>query len=260
MTRKLNFSYSKLDAFNKCQWKYKLRYEDYIVPQVPIRWPLVTGVAFHDAVDRMYAAKDFDRKFLFSIWKDCFDMAIETEGGAWTVIDADERDKHFKYGFGLLSAFHKFAAAKGYLKPPLYSEWPFTLELDKYRIKGKIDLIFPNNENIEILDFKTSWTPLTKKVVDKDKQLTIYHWAVSDLLKLEGNLKPGLFYPRKEKIVFTTRKHNSKDSIISEFDSMAETIASGSYKPDYNHCSKCEFKNYCKFYKKVGCNSGSDVL
>jgi len=248
MTKKLKISHTSLTTYQDCGYKYYLKYKKWIVPYIPIRWPLVSGIAFHDLVDHMYKIGNFSRKFLVRNWKDTYMWALDTESRTFHPIKGYE--KQLSYGYGLVYQFHKFADAQGYLAPPMHSEWAFELPHKDITIRGKVDLIMPRKDTqTQIIDFKTSWKLPTEEAVRENKQLTLYDWAVETGLGLKDTIS-GLFFPRKNTIMLSERTKEHRDKLFSEIDTVAKNITNDVYEPRYEHCERCEFKNYCKWYKK----------
>jgi len=247
MAKQLRVSHSALDTFNQCNYKYFLKYIERIKPYIPIRYPLVTGVAFHELVNLMYQECDFTRKFLTRNWKPIFEKCLEEEGSAWASTTGS--DKYLAYGYVLINQFFKFAEERGYLIKPIQSEWGFTINLEDAVIVGKTDLIIQRSPElpIEILDFKTSWKVPTQEQVDANKQLTLYDWAVKKELGLE-NTVVGLFLPRKKAILLSSRGPEDHIKLLEELVSFDSSIKGAEFPPNLEHCSTCELKNYCKFY------------
>ena len=97
MPKPLKLSHTSLDIYQKCGYKYFLKYRKYIKPYIPIRWPLVSGVAFHSLADLMYKTLDFSRKFLIRNWRPIFIEALDNE--SCTLYPIVGWDKQLKYGY-----------------------------------------------------------------------------------------------------------------------------------------------------------------
>lgn len=195
-------SHSSLDVFDTCNYKYFLKYIKKITPFIPIRYPLVTGNAFHQLVNEMYLNRAFYKEFLIRNWKKTFLNSLETEGSAFATTKGYE--KYLNYGYALIHRFYKFANDEGYLIDPIETEWSFTIQRPTYEITGKVDLIVkrPSFNFIEILDFKTSWKIPTLEEVRVNRQLTIYDWAIKNFKQLDST-KVGIFLPKRSKVILT---------------------------------------------------------
>jgi len=242
-------SFSALDTFEQCGWKYHLKYQDRIKPYQPIRYSLVTGVAFHALVDQMYKVRDFDIKFLTRNWKQYFMDALETEASSFAPITGFE--KQLNYGYGLIKKFHTFADEQGYLVDPIETEWTHKETFHGTKVMVKVDLIIKRADNyfVEVIDFKTGWKLPSQEDVDKSKQLTLYDFMVRRVLGLRDT-QVGLFYPRRSKVLLGKRNPEDFKSIYIDLFNLNKSIQTNNLEPNFESCPKCEFKDYCKFFKK----------
>jgi len=242
-------SHSMLDTYSYCGYKCWLKHFEFIKPFQDIRYPLVTGVAFHKLLDQMYKVCNFNKNFLVRNWKNVFMDCLEEEGSAFSTTEG--YDKYLQYGYGLISQFHKFAQDNGYLIKPLQSEWPFTIKINEMQITGKVDLIIQRDSSkpVEILDFKTGRTLPSQALVDENKQLTIYDWAVKTKLGFD-NREVGLLFPRKGIILRSVRSENDHNTILTELTNLYDNIKANKFDPNNLHCPKCEYQKNCKYFKK----------
>jgi CRISPR/Cas system-associated exonuclease Cas4 (RecB family) len=246
--KKTKLSFSSLDTYSQCPYKFVLKHQKYLKPYIPIRYNLVTGVAFHELINSMYHCTDFSRDYLVHNWKKFFNDALESEGSAFS--DTQGSDKYLQYGYVLINQFYSFAEQNGYLVKPIESEWEFSIDYLDFRIVGKIDLIIKRDSlnPVEILDFKTGWQVPTVKEVEVNKQLTIYDWAVKTGLKLD-NTTVGLFFPRKAQIITTSRTESDHNTILAELADLHNNVLKRQFDPNFNNCVNCEFQNYCEHYR-----------
>lgn len=244
----LRLSYSAWDTYQTCGYKYYLKFIKHIKPPVPIRYPLVTGLAFHELVNAMYKERKFDRSFLTKNWKVYFLNELEKEGSMFS--STEDSEKYLKYGYGLISKFYKFAEKEGYLVEPIETEWAFKIPNNGTEIVGKVDLIIErkNADFKEVLDFKTGWKLPSVDYVDISHQLTIYDWAVKLLLGLT-NLKVSLFYPRQATVLYGSRTEDQHKEMLKGLNEFASKVQAQIFDPNFTHCLKCEFKDYCDRYK-----------
>jgi len=250
--KKLKLSFSSWETYNYCGYKYYLKFIKWVTPRVPIRYPLVTGSAFHDLVDSMYKECSFTNlnhvlKYLRGNWKQYFNFHLQREGSRF--VSTEGSDKQLSYGFGLINKFFNFARDNGYLVKPIKSEWQFRLPYKNFLIPGKVDAIFDRPNSWEIIDFKTSWKIPEQEVVDKNNQLTLYDWAVKKLLKPDKPTQVGLLLPRKDTVIHSTRTEENHNIFLNELDKLHDLVSRSIYIPDTKHCSWCEFKKDCKHYK-----------
>ncbi len=244
--KKIWLSHTAIDTYDKCSWKYFLKYKLKIKPECDIRWPLVTGVAFHELVEAMYKSKDYSKRFLLKNWPQFFEMAVEKEISNWG--KADGQDKQLGYGYGLVSKFYDLAKAKDYLRDPIDAEWDFTIHLPTSVIRGKVDLIIESKDYIDVLDWKSGWGVPKQEDVDANLQLTIYDWAVKKKLGLK-NVRAGLVFPRKNIVLYSKRDSSHHDKFVDKAEDTANKIRNEEFSPNFDHCDWCELKHACKHFQ-----------
>lgn len=249
--KKLRLSHTALDTMNKCEYMYYLKYVKRIKPSVPVSYPLVTGVAFHSLVEEMYETGNFTKEFLIKNWKRHFMYALESTSSNFA--NTEGHEKYLVYGYGIINKFYDFAKRHGYLKPALKVEWRFDIpvvndEGEDFIVTGKVDLLRKVGKGIEIIDWKTSWKVPTKVEIAKNKQLTIYDWAVKKMFKVLETV-PSMFYARKSAIRRSNRNEDDHNKVLQEFKNMIKIRDKGEYKFNLKSCHWCDFQKHCKHYK-----------
>ena len=251
--RKPRLSHTALDTADRCEYMYYLKYVKYIKPFVPLSYPLVTGVAFHSLMEHMYNAKDFSKEFLIRNWKKHFMFSVESVGNMFS--NTEGYEEQLNYGYGMIHKFYDFAKRENYLREPLDVEWNFCIPVKNdqgkdFDIIGKVDLLIPLESNkLGVVDFKTSWKVPSQEDIDKNKQLTIYDWAVKHELKVSETV-PIMFYSRKSEIRKTVRTVADHEAIIQDFKNLVKLREKGEYTYNLKSCGWCDFQKHCKYYKK----------
>jgi len=251
--KKRRLSYSKLNLYETCGYKYYLSDIKKVEPFTPIRYPLVVGIAFHSLVDNMYEDCDFKNlddvwDYLRFNWKKQFDMALQNEGSSFATTKGSEQ--HLSSGYGLIANFFKFAKDENLLIKPFDHEWYFRIDDNDITISGKVDLLLDRGEYFEIWDYKTSWKVPTQEEVDDNSQLSIYDWAVKTMLDIKKPVKVGLLLPRKKEALYSVRTENDHKEVLGKLHNLNDNIELGNFPPNTKSCRYCEFKDYCKYYKK----------
>jgi RecB family exonuclease len=243
----LKLSHSAVSTYQDCPQKYYLRHKLYLKPFIPMRWPLVTGVAFHDLMNKMYNGADYSYEFLRRNWKRCFMEAMEKEASAFQSTKGWEDE--LAKGYILIAQFYKFAKEKGYLCKPKATEWVFEVDYMGFKIKGIIDLIleWPDG-SLVILDFKTGWAMMSDDALAVAPQLTLYHWGVLQGMGVAAS-KVGLFYPRKAQVKLSTRTESDHIQLLDQYVDIAKRITNEDFHPETGHCARCEMSTVCKYFK-----------
>lgn len=248
---KRKLSYSAMETYKQCPYKYFKKHIKFEKPKVPVRYPLVVGVAFHQLMEHMYQGGDYSKEYMMRHWKHTFEECLQKEGSAWA--DTSESKEHESTGYMLINCFYKFAKNNGYLIKPLSAEWHFDIQIDDMFVTGKTDLIIQRDPSqpIEIIDFKTGFAVSTQEQADKNEQLTMYDWAAKTLLGY-SNTVVGLLYPRKGKLVLSKRDTSHHEALKAKLWDLHNKIKAEAFDPNFKHCESCEFARTCDQIKFKG--------
>ena len=243
----LKLSHTAVSVYKHCPHAYYLSRVLWLKPFIPIRWPLVVGVAFHDLVNEMYETCDFSYEFLRRGWKKHFNKALEKEASMFQSTKGWE--EHLEQGYILVGMFYKFAKDNGYLVKPMATEWVFEVLHNGFKIKGIIDLIVKRDDKIHILDFKTGWGKVSDDKLAVHPQLTLYDWGVLKGMGIKAD-KVGLFFPRQSLVQLSTRTESDHIQLLNEYTEIATKIDSKDWTPDTTQCKRCEMTSLCPFFKQ----------
>ena len=138
-------------------------------------------------------------------------------------------------------------------------EWGFNYDLDEPNgkmIKGFIDRLIIRGDKFYILDYKTTKKGpyrKTKGNIHKDLQLRCYGKVVQEKFGAKPeNIKAALYYLEGADLISTGFTQESLDSaraeLVSTYDSIVATEASGVTGTTGFHCRFCDYKKLCPFY------------
>ena len=244
----LKLSHSSVTVYKTCPQAYYLSRVQHLKPFIPMRWPLVTGVAFHNLVNKMYSSGDFSFQYLRRNWKPCFMEALEIEASSFA--NTEGWEKKLQEGYILVAQFYKFAKEEGYLVKPLATEWVFEVAYNGFKIKGIIDLILKKDDGaVHILDFKTGWAKVSDDQLAVHPQLTLYHWGVLQGMGINAE-RVGLFFPRQRSIRLSTRCEADHIQLLDEYTKIADSITKEDFHPETGHCAHCEMSKLCPYFKQ----------
>lgn len=244
----IKLSHSSVVVYQFCPYAYYLSRKLFLKPFIPMRWALVTGVAFHNLINKMYDTEDFSYQFLRRGWKPCFMDAMEKEASAFQSTAGWE--EQLQAGYVLIATFYKFAKENGYLVKPLATEWVFEVAYKGFKIKGIIDLIIKTPDGkVHILDFKTGWGKISDDKLAVHPQLTLYHWGVLQGMGIKAD-KVGLFFPRQKAVRLSTRCEDDHIQLLDEYTKVAESITKEDFHPETGQCAQCEYSGLCPHFVK----------
>jgi len=234
-------SYSQLDTYKICPLRYKYNYV-LRVPSAPSH-NLSFGISIHDTL------RDFHSKLLFK--EVSLDELLKMYQQNWHPLgyeNEEHRNLRFESGKGLLKKYYE--RHKDDKTKPLEIEKAFNITLGGVRFYGRIDRIDPDNDGVEIIDYKTGTTK-TQKDVDKDNQVAYYAIGAREALGMEAK-KLTYYYLESGERISTTRTEEQLEKTKKEAEGLIEDIKSGEFgaKPGM-HCSWCDFKDICPFVKKI---------
>ena len=241
-------SYSWKNLYEWCPRQYRYARVDRVTPDRPKSASAIVGNAIHRVVELMYKKKEFSVEYVRAAWPYVFENTFEREGFIFS--SPLNRQRWYDKGLEILVKTYRMAEARGMLVEPIAVEWWFTLEVKsklgrRFIIRGKIDLIIKIGNDICVVDLKTGTHKPTQLELDDNSQLTIYHLAVTKLLKLE-NVKLAYWFPTYSKLMWTKRTERDHQKVINEIEKVQFAIERGEFEPTYVRCHLCSYVKRCK--------------
>lgn len=233
------YSYSRLSLFEQCQRAFYHKYIE-LRPD-PSGMPAKIGKIFHLALE-LIINEGFAPE-------DAVNFAIYENNGlpeGETVLNMISMVKR---------AFHRIQQLHSEYVD-IVSELHLKVKTEKGTIQGFLDLVVddPANDEIELWDFKTTWSPFTAK---ESKQLHLYAWMYKQMRGgiVAGRFKGKLIFPRRaefedSEVIFTD------ESIEDAYQWAANTIETIESKDPHNisewnmttdrtTCEHCPFSTLC---------------
>jgi len=243
-----SFSYSNINTFRDCPFKYKVRYYFNLKEEDNIS--LVLGNIYHEIIRIFFKP--------------------ENKSFSWKTLEAiiDEVFKRSHFDFKFLKnelkkkALLEFKSFFENLMPasPDNSiiEKKFSFKLGKENIIGRIDQInILDDKNLELVDYKSGSSTFSDKDLKEEMQLKIYKFALDTSKDLEdfkfmkvkmkyiclGNLKKPVYEIPEEYCNFA--------GVINILNDIISKIKSEKFDPEpknYSSCLNCVFKVLCPKY------------
>jgi DNA helicase-2/ATP-dependent DNA helicase PcrA len=236
-------SYSQIETFKVCPLHYKLKYI-LKLPSLPTA-SLSFGISIHNTLKDFYElikkSENPDERVILKLLKNNWIHEGYT--------NKIHEEKFLEKGKMILKGFLKKNPPTKILGQAKFLEESFLIPISKdIKIGGKIDRVDELSDGTyEIWDYKTGANVSTKKIVDKDLQLTIYAMAMAEMgIKLE-NVKLSLYYLETQTKITTTRTESQIMKAKEEILKIKEEIEKSDFKCTGNFlCQNCEFKLFCK--------------
>ena len=233
----ITLSASSLDTYISCPLKFRMSKIDRI-PQAASKPELVFGSIIHKVLQRFHEKeKPIDQERIIRLLNE------EWKTGKF---EYKVREEKFKsQGEEMLVSYYKSIESS----PPnvLRTEYEFSFQIDNITIVGTIDRIDKHDDNnISIIDYKTSKTPTSAK---SSLQLAVYclYLEQSNDPLISGIPSSSSLYflrndenPLREHTFSGDELRSTKDKIIE----VADGIKNKEFDPEKgNHCNWCDYKD-----------------
>ncbi len=258
-----NFSFSAIDTYDDCPFKYKMRYFLKLRTEEE-NMSLIIGSLYHNIINRFFNednGSDFDSLSVI------IDETLENNKDNFKYHFyfkeiKNEMKKNFINFYNNFSYLIKDDACSS-LNDRIFTEKEFIFDIDdKNRIKGKIDLINLRDEGFaELIDFKSSQKKYSEKDLEEELQLKIYFLAMkksNNIFKLIPDIENRIIIPRyyvignEQDNFFTVNISEKTEEIITE--KILNIISSIKEEKfdinprNYFSCKSCEYKIFCEKY------------
>jgi RecB family exonuclease len=244
--KEFKISYSRINTFLFCPYKYKLIYID--DQHFPTNGDIAFGHSIHNTLEKFHSqnGKDFEKL------KECFDECWKNEG----FLTPMQSFQYYLRGQELLkNYFDSFLQSKTEI---IYTEKHFDANIGKYRFVGIMDRIdkYPDG-TYEVMDYKTHIKIWEQEKVDKDLQLSFYAYACRNILGISVD-KISVYFLSHNKKIFTTRSNEQIQDAIELALDVAQKINDEEFEADTSKCEFCDFRIRCGFSscKENGRNDG----
>ena len=167
----MQYSFSKLTSFYECPYAF---YRNYQKKEIGIDNQFASyGILVHSILER-YAKGELSLNQLVDEFSNGFEMSISEP---IVMFGRDLTQSYFDKGVDFFSNFNGFWGLK-----PLESEYQFETKLDKDNsLIGIIDLVAKDDDdNLIIIDHKSSSKFSKKELKEKARQLYLYSKAVKE--------------------------------------------------------------------------------
>lgn len=245
----MRISYSALDQFERCPLAYKFGYIDRIkTPDTP---PKFFGSLIHKVVHQAL------RQDPITVPLDGLNQFMEENWREEVFPDKETSEKYKRWGKTMIRNFHQ--AHKPGLTNIVSTEKRFQIPLGKkHQLTGFIDRIdkLPYGP-YEVIDYKTSTKMSSQDDLDRNKQLSIYHYATKKLWPDAKDVQLSLYFLKFGNKLSTKRDDADVEKMVVEIEKTADKIEKTSRtkkesdfppKPNYL-CDWCDFGDRCPMMK-----------
>lgn len=245
------YSHSRLSTFEQCKLKFKFRYIDQIIPDIPKSIEAHLGSCVHDCLEWIYnqvkkgEVPSIDATIVYysNQWEKNYEDEIEIVNKELTVKD------YFNKGVSFLINY--YTENQPFKDGTLETEKKITIQLEesgKYRIIGFIDRLSQNLETgeLEIHDYKTANTLPRKEKFEDDRQLALYSIALKEMFPGKKIKLIWHYLAHNQKIVSTRTEEQLAQLKEDTLNLIKKIEATTEFPHKKSHlCNWCEYKSMC---------------
>lgn len=179
------YSHSRLETFEQCKLKYKYKYVDKIEPDIPKSIEAHLGTVVHETLEWLY--KKVMEKIIPSV-TEVIDFYSEKWSESFSkdfLIVKKEMKTEDYFGRGVEFLVNYYLKHNPFTDNTIATECKIEIDLDKEgekKLIGYIDRLVHNLEKdeIEVHDYKTSASMLSKDKIENSRQLALYSLAMKE--------------------------------------------------------------------------------
>lgn len=230
-------SYSQIDSYKTCPYKYKFRYL-YQLPS-PIVHQTSFGTSVHSTLNQFY--KRLQKSAPVS--KDLLKEIYENNWLGLGYQSKAHENKRKKSGWECLEKFYEQNSNPWIV--PKYLEKGFTLKFGQVSFSGRIDRIDRLEDgSFEVIDYKTGKLKSDTKL-EKNMQLSLYALACQTVLAIPLS-KLSLYYIESGQKISVGRSKLKMDDFKDELSEIVEHMQNSEFEPTPGFvCKFCEYRLLC---------------
>lgn len=239
---KPSLSYSSLDMYSTCPYRYRELYLRH--KREPASKYLLYGSAFHELLDTIYLKENFASLFAFQLWPQILDKEMLKK--KYSTITNKEMLEIESNGRRDIPIFFELARRENLLHPAIEHECALEGHYRQHILKAKIDLVTAIRGGIGILDWKTG-KPDRKVLM----QLALYAVLYSKKTGRTVDWICPVYFKTKE-VVYQAFDKDIQEEAGEYFSKIYEEFVKDKcFLPKVNrYCNTCSFKSTCGKWPK----------
>jgi RecB family exonuclease len=242
----MRLSVSKIRKFLECPANWKACYVDENWSEES--YPIQVGNIVHGTLERMVGEG----------------MDLEEAMGA--ALEEDVDDPPFEAAQESRELVEQYLATEyANFEGTIDVERKFTVSVGDHDLTGVIDRVDDMGNGVyEIIDYKTSYLPMSQDELDHSLQMHAYHYAARELYPDAERFVMSLDMIRHDQRVTTTGALEDVENISTYLqamgDKMERAVAEGDFEPSlHKYCCYCHVRHDCPVYQDAISNP-LDVL
>ena len=246
------YSYSRLETFEKCNLKFKFRYIDKIIPEVPKNIEAHLGTIVHETLEWLYTkAIEGIAPSLDDVIIHYSERWVEEYASETLIVNKFMTEKdYFNKGVNFLIDY--------YFKHQPFKDNTIAIEkkievildeLGEKKLVGFIDRLVHNVERneLEIHDYKTANTLPTIEELEQNRQLALYSLAIKEEFGKSKNISLVWHYLAHNQNICIKKTDEQLESLKKEVIELINQIEKTTHFPATKSrlCAWCEYKATC---------------
>lgn len=251
------YSNSKIETFEQCKLKFKYRYIDKIIPEIAKSIEAHLGGVVHKALEELYTqvmkkkipSIDDIISFYSKKWEEDYSPDMPIFNKTLTAKDYFNRGVEF-----LVNYYMKHHPFKD---NTIATEKKIEITLNKNgekKLIGFIDRLVNNLENneIEIHDYKTGGSIMTKEKVESSRQLLIYSLAIKEIFGKDKKVCMVWHFLAHDMKICLRKTNEDLENLKKEIIEIIEDIEkTKDFPPTKSQlCYWCEYMDICSVWNK----------
>jgi putative RecB family exonuclease len=252
----VNYSHSKLETFEQCRLKYKYRYLDKIIPEIPKSIEAHLGSMVHETLEWLYT------KVMGKIVPSITDV-IDFYSEKWCeniprdflIVRKDMKSEDY-FNRGVEFLVNYYLKHQPFLDNTISTEHKIEMNLDKTgdkKLIGYIDRLVDNLEKneIEIHDYKTSASVMSKEKIENSRQLALYSLAIKETFGKDKKVSMVWHFLAHDMKISLSRTNEQLENLRKEVIELINNIEQTKDFPANKSrlCDWCEYRDICEAWK-----------
>lgn len=252
-----HYSHSGLKYFESCPLKFKFKY--ITKPSIELKESIeaFVGKRFHETMEFLYKNVHYTNVPSLEVLFDFFEQQWKKEWNNSIIIlnNSLSKEDYFNYGKKCIANYYnKFKPFNDSITLALEKEVLFPLDSEgKITIKAVIDRLSKKDDVYQIHDYKTAGSLPDKKMLEEDRQLSLYALAIQNQYNDVNDVELLWHYVGFNETFVVKRNIQELERIRQETINLIEKIQrekSFPAKPSAL-CAYCEYKEICPEWSHI---------
>jgi RecB family exonuclease len=245
------YSHSRLQTYENCPFKFKLRYLDHIKREEAESIEAFVGKRVHEVLQKLYAESLLTRTNTLADLLNYYDLLWKENWNDNITIVRKKFNKEHYYQFGRKGIENYYKRYQPFDQSiTIGTEMPVNFDLDdagKYKITGYIDRVAHANGIYEAHDYKTGSSLPSQRHLDTDRQLAFYQIAIQEMWPAAREVRLIWHYLAFDLDLVSKREPADLERLKTDTIALIDKIEAAKEFPaiESGLCNWCEYPDLC---------------